>query len=410
MAGLDDSGFTVKTLDEILSSIQAVELAQISPSLDVQSTSIVGVMNGIMAQAIYELWQLALALYNGMDPDQATGDELTSLALLTGTQRLAATKTLVTAQVNVNGSFDQAAGAMFASIANSPADIFTNVAEVHNTSSGSDTLDAVFEAVSAGATACNTSSLTVISTPISGWNSITNADAGVTGSEIQTDVQLRIARTSELSASGSATANAIKADILEQLVPPNTVSTTTACTVLNNETDTEDANGVAPHTIEVIALATDATSADDTALAKLIFADKAAGIATQGTSYKTFTDDYGVSQTIYYTRPTPIDIYVDITVTIDTSVTGYGDGTDVAQALVDYAMGTTGVNGAYQPGATVYAYHTSAAAFNVTGVVDVTAFTIGLTTSPGSSVNVPIAVREVGSLETGNITVVVNNI
>jgi len=85
--GILSTGFNIKPLSAILADIQAVELSEISTALNIQADSIIGVLNGIVAQAAFDEWQALNALYNGMDPDQATDDQLTSLALITGTAR-----------------------------------------------------------------------------------------------------------------------------------------------------------------------------------------------------------------------------------------------------------------------------------------------------------------------------------
>src|SRR5262249_40503415 len=133
MAGITTTGFDVKTVDQILASFEAVELAQISTSLDMQPTALTGVLNGLVAQALSELWLLALSLYNGMNPDRATGDQQTSLALLTGTLRRKASPTEVLAvNVVVGAGFIAQPRTMIASINGNPTAQFTNKALVDN--------------------------------------------------------------------------------------------------------------------------------------------------------------------------------------------------------------------------------------------------------------------------------------
>ena len=60
-------------------------------------------------------------------------------------------------------------------------------------------------------------SLTDILTPIAGWNSITNFQAGVTGRNTETDAELRARRAASLRVGGSATLEAIRARILQDV-------------------------------------------------------------------------------------------------------------------------------------------------------------------------------------------------
>lgn len=389
--GVTSSGFNRKPLSQILSDMETMELQGISASLDVQATALVGVLNGIMGGAIDELWGLGLALYSGMDPDAAADDQLTSLSLLTGAKREAASDTVVVGcTVNVNTGFSQAPGTMFAYPVGNPSALFTNKTTVANSSGvpANETVD--FVAVTPGPTPVNSSSLTVIATPISGWNSITNPTAGVTGQPIESDSALRARREAELSAAGTTSAAAIQGAVLKTLQTPTTSVNTLACTVLWNDTDATDANGLPPHSIEVIAYQPGATSADDQALVDLILSNKAAGIGTNGTSSKTSTDSQGTTETINYTRPAATTVNVTITVFTDPRVFPSNGATLIQNAITAFA------NSTWQPGVSVYAEHVKAQAFTVPGVLDVTAFTPS---------NTAIDVRHVAVIGTIGVTV-----
>lgn len=71
---------------------------------------------------------------------------------------------------------------------------------------------------------CPVGTLTNIVTPISGWQSITNLQAGSTGTFVETDAQLRIRRQNSIKLLGSATVEAITAGLLQKV--PGVTSTT----------------------------------------------------------------------------------------------------------------------------------------------------------------------------------------
>lgn len=396
MAGLTPAGFDPKTLADILDSIQAQELAGISPSLNIQPNALIGVLNGIMAAEFDELWQLATAMYVGMNPDESAGDQLTGLALITGTARRDATFTRCIACVaNVNAGFFAAAGTMFASVVGSPDVLFTNEIDVSNPSGVPTNEVSNFVATTSGPVQALASTLTVISVPLSGWNTITNPTDGVLGSDIESDPQLRIRRTAELSNAGSSTADAIRADVLEKL--PKTVS----CHVYFNDADATDVNGLPGHSIEVIARLPGAIAADDQALADLILDSKAAGIGTYGLSSKVSTDSQGNEETIKFTRPTDVPIYVVMTVLKDPDLFPPDGALQIKEALAGFADAFIGV------GDTVYIRHLQAEAFTVPGVLDVTIFKIGTAPAPTGVINVPIGVRQIATVDTANIAVTV---
>lgn len=397
--GLLSSGFNIKPLSAILSDMEASELANISTSLDVQPTALIGILNGIMGQAVFETWELALALYNGMDPDQAVDDQLVSLSLITGTEQLPATKTqVVSVTCNVNAGFTAAPGTMFASIVNNPVALFVNKDTIHNPTGIAANETSDFEAVNTGPIQCLSGTLTVISTPLSGWNSVTNPNDGIIGTDEESNADLRLRRQAELEQLGSATSDSIRADVLAQLVPPFTTSVTTSCTVLFNDSDETDGNSLPPHSIEVIAYQPGSTSEDDDKLAQLIFDDKAAGINTHGNSSSSAFDSVGNSFTINYTRPTVTNIYVSITVLTSNAYPDNGNDL-IKAALADYALAN------FEPGDDVYALHLQSQAFTVPGVLDITVYHQGIAPSPLTGNNITIDVRHVASLSTGNITV-----
>lgn len=393
--GVLSTGFVRKPLAQIITDIQTQQLAGISANLNLQPPDPVAVLTGIFAGALDEVWQLGAALYNGMDPDQATGDQLASLALLTATPRLAATfTTVVGCTVTLAATFATAApGTMFASIAGNPGAVFTNKAQVaYPGGGGNQTVAADFVAIAAGPTQALSGTLTTIASPLTGWVSITNPTAGAIGTAIELDAALRLRRQGTLAGSGSASAAAIRSAVLNQMLIPTTSSNTLSCTVLYNDTDASDSNGLPPHSIEVIAYQPGFTSDDDIALALLILRAKSAATNTWGTSLKVVTDPQGNSEGVRYTRPTPA--IINTVITVKTSNPALVSASQVQVAITAYAAAN------WVPGGTVYFLGTESAALTVPGVVDVPVCTLN-----GGGVNIPIDVRSVAVI--GSITVTV---
>lgn len=394
MAGLDSTGLTIKTTDEILDEINADMRATISPGLNLSSASVLGQINGIMASKLAELWEVARAVYSAFDPDGATGASLDRLAAITGTVRQAATKSRVTATVNLDDGFSQAAGTMVAHVDGDPARRFVNAEAAANASGITDDFAVIFEAETAGATECLAAQLTVIAEPITGWNSITNAAAATVGLETDTDSQLRVRRRDEL-AGGSHTVDAIRTDLLQ-----DEDLGVLFVRVLENDTDTTDADGVPRKSIEAIVYGpASPTSDDDQALAEALWAAKPAGIRAYGTTSKTVTDDQGNEHTVSFTRPTLKNVYLEIDIVIDADEYPADGDDQVAAALV--AVGDDN----YQPGDDVIAERIKAAAFTVDGVLDVSALRLGFTASPVGTANLTIALREIADLDTGRVVV-----
>ena len=86
-----------------------------------------------------------------------------------------------------------------------------------------------------GPISCTQNALTQIVTPISGWNTITNPEAGIPGINAETDAQLRVRRYNSIKLLGLGTVEAITAQLINV---PNVVGTSVQ--VIENTSLTED--------------------------------------------------------------------------------------------------------------------------------------------------------------------------
>lgn len=392
MAGLTSTGFEAKTLETIKSEIEADERALISPTINTATASVVGQLNGVFASKLRETWELAQAVYNAMFGDSASGYALTLRAGITGTEREAATPSTVVATVNVDpGTY--AAGSLIASVEDDPTARFFNAEDVVNSGGAAANVDATFECETTGATRANSGTLTVIAQAVSGWNSITNTEDASLGAEEESDAALRIRREDELRAAGSTTAQAIRADLLQ-------VALVETVTILENDTNSTDVNGVPGHTVECIVFGPQSpTDAQNDAVAEQVFASKAAGIGTYGNTSRTVTDDQGTEHTVMFTRPTLVDVYVEIELEVDADT--YAGDTAVQEAIADAAASLS-------PGEVVRARVLASAALDVAGVTDIVTF--GMSTAPGGpflDANVAPTVRQIVDIDTANVAVTV---
>lgn len=402
--GLTPTGFVPKTTDLTRTDINAALQAKFGASVDTSDGSFLGQFAGIMAAQYGQLWDLSQAVAASQDPDQATGAALDALCLLTGVFRTAAksstaTLTLTGTAATVVPSGSQAkttsTGTLFATTAAATllaltawagttayniGDRRTNAGNAYlctiagtsagaggPTTTGSAITDggvtwrylgAGAGAVDVAAAAVNTGALlgvsgdiNVISTPVGGWSSVINVLDATLGNDVQTDASLRVARIAQLALPGIGTANAIRAAILA-------ISGVTTCTVFQNTTDIIDSSGQTPHTVQALV-----QGGADQDVYNSLFGQVVAGIGFFGSSSGTVTDSQGVAQTIKFSRPTPVNIYVDVTLTYD--VTKYGGDTAVKTAIA-----TTG--SAQLPGKDAVASGVAGWAFAaVAGLLDV---------------------------------------
>jgi len=164
----------------------------------------------------------------------------------------------------------------------------------------------------------NAGTLNVIDNPLSGFTRTFNVDDAVPGRDLEPNPELRIRRNESIVTSRSATVNAIRNKILDlngdeyALLPQ-----LTDVIVYENDTDITDSRGIEPHRVmAVVRQAGDVTTRDQEII-DAIGDSKAAGI---GTSYGnatggnavtgTYTDQTSIGHTIYFARPTSVDIYL----------------------------------------------------------------------------------------------------
>jgi len=438
MAGLDATGFVIKTLSEILEEIEDDERATMSASLSLLADSFLGQLNGIFSDKLRELWEVAQEVHNSFDPDNASGEALDNLAAITGVTRLAATESTVTLTatgtpatllsagrvVSVSGTGDRfttlAAGTITAesawtiTTAYALDDRVTNSGNVYvcvtaGTSAGAGgpsgtgtgiadgtvvwdfvgagtgSVDIAAEAEETGPIAAPTYTLTEIETPVAGWDSANNLADATPGTNQETDSELRIRREASLAASGTGTLPSIRSAVL-------LVSGVTDISAFENTTDVTDGEGRPPHSFQIVA-----DGGDDTEIAQAIFDTKPAGIASYGATTIAITDADGVSHDINFDRPSDIDIYVDYDITIDAAL--YPGDAAFKQAIVDAAESALGI------GDDVIAKVIECAALDVDGVLDITVFGIDTTPAPVATANIVIASTEIARFDTARITV-----
>ena len=441
--GLTALGFVPKTTDIVRQDLNGALQSKLGVSFDVSDGSFEGAIIGILAERYGQNWDVSQQLAASQDPDQATGAALDALCLLTGTFRTAAksstaTLTLTGTPATVVASQSRAATSstsqLFATAASATITLLTSwvtgtpyIAGARVTSAanayqctiagtsaaaptgtgsaivdgtvtwrylgvGTGAIDVVATSVLTGAIVGVSGDISVISTPVGGWSSVINVLDASPGNDVQTDASLRVARIAQLSAAGVATPNAIRAAVL-------TISGVTACTVFVNNTDIVNVDSMPPHSVEVLV-----QGGADAAVAAVLYAQIAAGVAFQGTTSTTVVDSQGVSQTVKFSRPAVVPIYVDITVVKDPAYYPANGDAQIAAAIAAY--------GALQlVGRDSVAANVGAQAFTVLGVIDVPrtgslqGTLLSLATLPTSDATIVISTRQLATYDTSRIVV-----
>jgi len=99
MAGLSSSGFQKKTLNEIKAEIETSLRLAFGEFINLLPESTFGQVVGIFSERESLIWDLAEEVYNSQYPDTAEGAALDNVVSLTGTERIAAQKSRILAQL-----------------------------------------------------------------------------------------------------------------------------------------------------------------------------------------------------------------------------------------------------------------------------------------------------------------------
>lgn len=310
---LTQQGFQAQSFAQIRSELVDAVREVLGP-INTGSESAIGQMISIIAEREALLVQALQATYASQYPASAAARSLDGVVQLTGITRREATRTTVVVQLTGDAGTEIPSGSA-AKTANE--DIFFLVEDITLDQNGEG--EGQMIAQEDGPILANAGAVNTIETPVSGWDTVNNEDDGTTGRPIETDPELRIRRAASLQVTGSATVNAIRSRLLEQVLGVTTAR------IIENRTDVVDADGRPPHSFEaVVAGGTDQDVAD------LIFEAKPAGIETTGTETLIVEDSEGIEQVVEFTRP--IQRYIWMKITLDPNGIGTfpGDAESIA--------------------------------------------------------------------------------
>lgn len=206
------------------------------------------------------------------------------------------------------------------------------------------------------------------------------------GRNIETDEELRIRREELLRGIGSGSLEAIRSRLL-------LLEDAIQVFIFENDEDVVDINGLPPHSFEVVV-----SGSTEQAIADEIFASKPIGIDTYGSISKSVEDSQGFFHTIEFSRPTDVDIYIDVTIQIDAGDYPIDGDDQVKAALV--AEGDQ-----LLVGEDIIALRYKAIPLDIAGVIDVTVFEIDIITPPVNTGNLVLGIRDLGKFDTSRIVV-----
>jgi len=247
-------------------------------------------------------------------------------------------------------------------------------------------------AVEVGVINQDANTITEIVTPVLGWDSVTNPLDASPGRLVETDEELRLRfRNTKLERSSN---------ILDSLYSALlNVDGVQELAIYENDTDITDSNGVLPHSFLPVVL-----GGSSQIIAETIWQNKPMGIASQGNTVVPITDSQGFLHNIGFERPTPVTIYVDMVLSLNSEapVQFPSDGADQIRAAIQaYASENFGV------GKDVI-YSRLFTPINSVPGHQIDNLFIGTTPSPVGTANIVIDFADISSFEFVNISITVS--
>ncbi|MDI6537156.1 baseplate J/gp47 family protein [Pantoea ananatis] len=276
-----------------------------------------GQMVALVALAIHDANNTAIQVYNSFSPSTAMSDALSRNVKINGIGRNGETRSVVdlvcigtAGQTITNGSVRDANNIIW----NLPASVTIQP-------DGQVTVTAT--CATPGAVAAMPGTITQISTPTRGWTSVTNPSAATVGTAIEQDSALRIRQSQSVALPSLTPFAALDGAIAN-------VAGVTRHKLYENDTGSQDANGLPAHSVAAIV-----DGGDVTAVAQTIRGKKGQGVSTFGSTSVVVPDFWGNPHTIYFSRPSPVPVFVAITLKVFSGYTTQV-GNDIKTAIAAY--------------------------------------------------------------------------
>lgn len=388
--GVTPQGFVVKPYTQIVIDLNAAMEVSFGADLDTAVDTPNGQLIGNIAAPIAEIWEQLNAVYDAFNPNAAFGISLRNVGVLNYLPEQSPSASTVDVVLTGTPGFVIPAAIAQISTTGIPY-AFHFLADVTFPISGTITVEA--EANEVGAITAPAGTITIISTPMTGWFTVNNPADAIPGRNDETDPEYRLRRSDSTVSAAQNVEDALLA-ALEAL--PGVLD----AVVLSNNSDDTDGNGFLPNSIAVVV-----EGGEDPQIAQTIYNRKTSSIPTNGTITENIPNNAGILIPVHFYRPIQKPVYIRIEVL---EYTGFPvDGlSQIQQNVYDYLIGTN--NGGvpvFQLGDTVIVSKLYTP-INLTQGVSVQNIFLGFTFPPTSRIDLPITFEQIATFDMDNIQVI----
>lgn len=327
---LNEKGFRKKTYSEIYSEIEQEAKARFGQKINTSERSVFGILFRIIAWALSVFWNIVEAVYYSAFPSSATGISLDRLVKFKGMTRLLAAAAFGRIKIRGRPGATIEAGFRVTTVNDI---VFETIQDITLDYEGSGIVD--IRALETGSRGNVEAGAIVEVVEISNdVESVTNLEPTAGGRESETDAELK-KRFNDLTPSGGSSSESVEATLLE-------VAGVRDAIVRDNTLNEVSADGLPPKCIAPFVF-----GGTDTDVAKAIFSVKAGGIQSYGTTVVEVADTKGSIHLIGFTRPTVIDIFINVQLVTNSFFPADGNQ-KVRTSIIKYIGGADETNYEYQ--------------------------------------------------------------
>lgn len=326
---VDSAGLHTNSYQSILQDNLTGFLNIFGQSQVVDPSSAIYQFISILSLKDYDVEQAVQLAYNQSSPQTAVGAGLDRSVKMNGLARLSFTYS--TATLTLTGISGIVITSGFAQDTNG------NLWAIPSpTTLVGGSIDVVATCTTPGAVVAEPGQISIISSPVNGWNTVTNAAAAIPGNPVEPDSELRARQSISVARPSLTTLDSTIAAVLAVdgvvRVAPGYPTPGGPGTSIENPTGSTDSWGNPAHSVSMVVQA-----GTDAAVGQAIYQARGIGPLTNGSTSVTVTDPVtGYTMSIGFYRPTSLPIFVNVV------LTGYGSTPTTAQqtaiqtAIVNY--------------------------------------------------------------------------
>ena len=300
MATLGSTGLIIDSLNSIITSLEDSLKGIYGNDINIDSNSPDGQAIQIYAQAVRDIQELLLSIYQSFDPDQAVGVNLDQRVAYNNIKRQEGTFTIQEVEITVDRNLTLE-GLSDTTTPYTVSDNNGNNFQLIATNNllANTTTPLTFQAENIGVIETQPNTITNQVTIVLGVTNVNNPSVALEiGTDEETDASLRLRRQRSTANASQAFINGLIGALLD-------IDGVSEAQVYENKTDATDANGIPPHSSWSIV-----EGGDPNDIANVISQKASTGSGFKGDVEVEVEFINGSTQIIKYDLPTSKDLYI----------------------------------------------------------------------------------------------------